>query len=141
MVFRLFFIAVILLVGVSTPSAAESTICSNPQRAGVLAHAKVKLSANNIDTLEATFEKLANSLGMTTWGVEASKNDGTGVSSKTIGLQSPQASVSISGRWKPGQRSVKIIIERTCYSDDLEPWEGYWNGLLSGLKSDGHQVP
>jgi hypothetical protein len=130
----------ILLIGASSPSTADSTVCSNPERARVLARASVKLPDGDVKKLEASFEKLAETLGMTTWGVEASKKDGTGVSSKTLGLQSPQVSVGITARWKPGKKSAKIVIERTCYSDHLEPWKGYWTGFLSGLKSEGYNV-
>lgn len=74
---------------------------------------------------------------MMTWAVGPSDNDGKGTVTKAIGLGSPQASVVISANWKIGDGSVKIIVERTCLTDDLEPWSEYWDNLISGLIEKG----
>lgn len=124
--------AVVLTMPVEV--SADSTVCSNPSRAKVLSSKVVKLPTGGIDELEKAFEDLSGSIGMTTWAVEGSDKDGKGTATKTIGLQSPQASVAISARWEIGDGSVKMMVERTCFTDDLEPWSDYWNNLISGLK-------
>ena len=133
-------LAILLLVLIGAQAAtATSTVCRNPARARVLSTGTVSLPSSNIGALQKRFEAVAVPLGMTTWGV-ASYPDGKTLRSKTLGLQSPKASVSISAEWKPRQRFAKIVVERTCYSDDLEPWQPYWRGLLARLREAGYKI-
>jgi hypothetical protein len=124
-----------LALAIPAQASAESTVCSNPSRAKVLSSAVVKLPTGGIDELEKAFEGLSESIGMTTWAVAGSDKDGKGTVTKSIGLQSPQASVGITARWKIGDGSVKLVVERTCFTDDLEPWSDYWSKLISGLNA------
>lgn len=119
-------------------SGALTTVCSDPSRARVLASTVVRLPTDNIDALERRFDVLAPSLGMTTWGVTSSK--GNRVEQKTLGLQSPEVSVSIEAHWRPGQRAATVEVSRTCINDALEPWRSYWAGLVSGLRRAGYTV-
>lgn len=122
----------------STQAAAYSSVCSNPKRARTLATAIIALPDDNIAKLEATFEKLSSHVGMTTWGVGSSEEGRT--LSQTLGLQSPKVSVSITARWKPGQRNALLKIERTCINDDLEPWAGYWRKVRIELGQAGYKL-
>ncbi|MDO9488091.1 MAG: hypothetical protein Q7J32_06925 [Sphingomonadaceae bacterium] len=123
----------------TAPASGTSLICSNPERARILARAKILLPRERINVLEARFATVAKNIGMTTWAV-GSQNGAGVVKSKTLGLQSPEVSVSISARWKPGLASANVIVERTCYTDDLEPWKGYWQNFLSGIRAAGYDV-
>jgi hypothetical protein len=136
--FRNSLLTLLLLSTLQVDASATSTVCSNPKRARVLDSANVALPNADFDAFEKTFNKLVETLGMTTWAV-AFRKDGRNLTSKTVGLQSPKVSVGINTEWKVGQKKVKIIVERTCYSDDLEPWEGYWSKFLEGLKGAGYK--
>ncbi len=114
------------------------TICSDPKRARVLARATIILPDDNIDKLGEDFEKLSTLINMTTWQVGATSENGVR-ESLTLGLQSPKVSVGVEASWKPGQRTAKLKVERTCISDDLEPWLGYWSDLKRELKARGYQ--
>jgi hypothetical protein len=129
----------ILAIGSSASTQATSTICSNPARARVLSTAIVMLPSDAIGTLERRFAIIAPQVGMETWGTSVSDRTGK-VERQTLGLQSPQVSVSIKAKWQPGQRFATISVERTCYSDNLEPWRGYWWGTVSGLEKAGYLV-
>lgn len=133
-------IIVALALVIPAQASGESTVCSNPSRAKVLRSAVVKLPTGGIDELEKAFEDLSESIGMTTWAVASSDKDGKGTVSKSIGLQSPQLSVGINAKWKIGDGSVKLVVERTCYTDDLEPWSGYWSKFISGLKAKEYLI-
>ena len=128
-----------LLIGMCPmTSAAYSSVCSDPSRARVLARATVILPSDNIAPLERRFTIIAPKLGMMVWGV-GSEEHGK-ILSKTLGMQSPKVSVSIEADWKPGMRAATLVAERTCYTDDLEPWRRYWSGLIHQLKSSGYRV-
>lgn len=118
--------------------AGTELVCSNPSREKVLQTATIVLPTGNIGLLKRRFEKLAGPLGMTTWGTVLSERGA--VESQTLGLQSPKVSVSISANWKSGQRFARAKVERTCFTDDLEPWKGYWSRFLAGLRASGFKV-
>jgi hypothetical protein len=122
----------------SSQAVAYSSVCSNPKRARTLATAIVALPDDNIAKLEATFEKLSSRVGMTTWSVGSSE-EGRNLS-QTLGLQSPKVSVSITARWKPGQRNALLKVERTCINDDREPWAGYWQKVRNELGQAGYKL-
>ncbi len=128
-------IIAMIMLAVPAQASAETTVCSDPSRAKILNSAVIKLPTGGIDELDKAFEDLSESIGMSTWGVTGSDNDGKGKVTKTVGLQSPKVSVSISAHWKIGEGSVKVVVERTCYNDNLEPWSDYWRKLISGLKA------
>jgi hypothetical protein len=94
--------------------------------------------SNDISKLEKSFEASSKRIGMTTWAV-GSELHGK-VSSKTLGLQSPKYSVSITADWKPGDHRALLKVERTCINDDLEPWKGFWNALRGELVEAGYQL-
>ena len=122
----------------STSASGTTLICSHPDRAGIKSKAVVSLPTDNIDMLDRRFGWTAARIGMSTWGVGASERGR--VTSRTLGMQSPKVSVSISAEWKPGQRAAKLVVERTCYTDDLEPWLPYWRAFLAELRRAGYQV-
>ena len=135
---RFILLVPMLTIG-SSNSHALTTFCSNPNRERVLEAATVNLPRDNIQKLESRFDRIANVVGMTTWGVESSDRQGR-VESQTIGLQSPKVSVSIEARWKPGRKSADLQVRRTCINDALEPWRGYWLGVVSQLERAGYTV-
>ena len=129
------FVCSLCLCLATTPAQAESTMCSNPKRARVLATATLSLPDDGIDRLDKWVSRSAKNIGMTTWGVESS-NKGKR-ESQTIGLQSPKVSVSIEAYWKPGWRMAKVTVVRTCINDDLEPWSGYWAAFKREMRKGG----
>jgi hypothetical protein len=80
---------------------AESTLCSNPKRARVLATATVVLPDDDIDRLDQLMARSAETVGMTSWKVGSFSDEGVR-QSQTLGLQSPKVSVSITAHWKRG---------------------------------------
>lgn len=82
---------------------------------------------------------MAGQLDMTTWGVALNGDDGSAIED-TLGRQSPKVSVAISAEWIKGQRLARLSVERTCYTDDLEPWRQYWDGFLGALRRAGYRV-
>lgn len=132
-----FLVALTTLVS-SMPAQAHSTTCSNPRRERVLSAALIRLPTDNIQVLERRFEAIAGRIGMETWGSGLSENGR--VESKTLGLGSPQGSVSIKAKWRPGQKAATLEVKRTCINDALEPWRGYWWGLVRALELNGYTV-
>ena len=136
---RSFSILLIGLIGLIPGSSfGSSSVCSNPARARVLARATIFLPSDNIGTLEHRFAIIAPKIGMSTWGTGLDERGK--ILAQTLGLQSPKVSVSIQADWKPGQRAALLSIERTCIDDTLEPWRGYWWGLIGRLESAGYRV-
>ncbi|MEL7216839.1 MAG: hypothetical protein AAGK01_00230 [Pseudomonadota bacterium] len=129
----------LFLAGLS-PSVANATtlICSDPDRARILDRATVALPTDKIEMLERRFGWTAERIGMTTWGVASGENDLP--RRKTLGMQSPKVSVSIQAEWSSGQKFANLAIERTCYTDDLEPWRPYWRAFLRELRTAGYRV-
>jgi hypothetical protein len=115
-----------------------SSSCSDPSRAKILETATILLPSDDIGELEKSFDASSKRIGMTTWAV-GSELHGK-VLSKTLGLQSPKYSVSITADWKPGDHHALLKVERTCINDDLEPWEGFWSGLRGELAEAGYQL-
>ncbi len=128
------------LIATSLPTQLNATtlVCSDPARARVLDSVVVALPSDNIEMLERRFGWTAERIGMTTWGVSSSEHDV--LRNKTLGMQSPKVSVNIQAEWEPGQRSANIAIERTCYTDDLEPWQPYWFAFLGELRAAGYSI-
>ncbi|MBB3911454.1 hypothetical protein [Sphingomonas desiccabilis] len=115
------------------------TICSDPERARVLARATIILPDDNIDKLGDDFERISKLINMTTWQVGMTSEKGVR-ESLTLGLQSAKVSVGIEADGEPGQRTAKLQVKRTCINDDLEPWSGYWSDLKRELKARGYQL-
>lgn len=135
----LFLTLSLLSLGVWAPAYAESTICSDPSRAKVLDRGTISLPQDDVKALERAMFAAAPRINMTTWAVVGSQGDGE-ISSHNIGLQSPEVSVAIDAIWEPGWKHAKITIERTCYDDALEPWEGLWSSFLREMKEAGYEV-
>lgn len=138
MVRSLSILLVFALVSVPNQTSALSTVCSEPDRARVLAAVTVKLPTDDIQALEELFSTLAPQLGMTTWAVTSSEHGR--LLAKDIGLQSPEVSVSIEASWEAGTNEAVVQLQRTCINDSLEPWEGYWSGFLDGLNIAKYEV-
>jgi hypothetical protein len=126
---------------IARPDAARalSTACSNPQRERILSAAQIMLPRDNIRSLERRFDMLAPRIGMSTWGTALASSSGH-VESRTLGLQSPEVSVSIEAHWRPGQKFVTVEVRRTCINDALEPWRHYWWGFVTELENAGYAV-
>lgn len=97
------------------------------------------LPSDSIEALERRFTVISTQVGMETWGTALSDQSGK-IEHQTLGLQSPHVSVSIKAKWQPGQRFAALTVERTCYNDALEPWRGYWWGVVNRLEKAGYSV-
>lgn len=121
-----------------TQAAAYTSDCSNPKRARTLATAIIALPDDDITKLKATFDTLSPRVGMGMWSVGV--EDGGRIVKQTLGLQSPKVSVSITADWKLGQRNALLKVERTCITDDLEPWAGYWKKVRIELGQASYKL-
>lgn len=128
-----------LIFATPMPAEATSTICSNPKRERVLASAVIRLPSDNIQALERRFAIAAPRIDMESWGTALNNRSGK-VERQTLGLQSPRVSVSIEADWRPGQNAATLRLRRTCINDAIEPWRGYWWGLVSELETAGYTV-
>ncbi|MDJ0643515.1 MAG: hypothetical protein QNJ15_11900 [Erythrobacter sp.] len=126
-------------VFVASPLRADSTYCSDPERERTLGRATVSLPDDNIERLRTDLRKIAKAIDMSSWSVVAKEGDGT-VTSYDIGLQSPEVSVSIETYWAPNMRHADILVKRTCITDALEPWEGYWTDFLREIQASGYSL-
>lgn len=117
-------------------AAMASTICSNPKRERVLATARIELQKGGMDRLNKQLQRSSARIGMTTYDVGTEESGAN--SFRSLGMQSPKASVAIEADWTRGQRSVVVRVKRTCIDDSLEPWQGYWERYKREVRRAGY---
>jgi len=126
----------------ATPAAANSTICSNPKRAGIRARMSVDLPSGGAAQLEGQIKAIARTrLGMSAGVVSYEDPYKTPpLSGRVLMLQSPDVSVAIDIETTNRDSRADIRVERTCYYDAQVPWQPYWRALQDFLRASGYRI-
>jgi hypothetical protein len=126
----------------ATPAAANSTICSNPKRAGVRARMSVDLPGGGAAQLEGQIKAIARTrLGMSA-GVGSYEDPykTPPLSGRDLSLRSPDESVVILIETTNRDNRARISVQRTCYYDAQVPWQPYWRALSRFLRASGYRI-
>ena len=134
-----FLVAVVALFVQMNAAHGTRTVCSHPKRAGVRAVATIPLPWSKVTELHEWLEASSETnLGMSFSSVGVADGPNLPLKEQTIILQSPKVSVNIEITAKSGNSVAKVVVNRTCYNDDLEPWLPYWHRFRTALRLHGY---
>lgn len=123
-------------------ASAESTICSNPRRAGVRAVMSVDLPGGGSAQLEEQITAIAESRLRMSVSSVVFEDPGARppLRRSQLILQSPDVSVAITISTTNRSNRARMRVERTCFYDRQVPWEPYWRGLTTFLQGAGYRI-
>jgi hypothetical protein len=120
-------LAMLGALSVPHPATALTTICSDPNRAGVLDRMSVRIPNGDERAFAERMRRFADVSSMSHGEVEGF--DGPVWQGRTIIFQSPEFSVAIKVETRPNSNVARVTVERTCINDALEDWRPHWDGF------------